>query len=435
MLFRARAPRPITIALVALATVFAIVAAAPAASAATLTGVAFKDLDRSGTWAMTEELLPGQELYLFKDGTYVTGATTDSSGRYTMAGLQDGDYRVEYAAPSWWALRDNWVPTTTGSLRAVRNVHVAGDTTADFGWRPIVRSTDPDAPISTYTGPSGLKVSSYDDAVTARELYDALALARLGEEASHVEVRFDLNGTSVTAASVAEADGVYSNYTARSFVSYDSWLDSGDRTLTHEYGHAWSLYYAYMVQRDPNLTSYLQARGLAGDTRVGSSYAWSPREMIAEDYRQLFGSANARSGGQINGEIPPAAQVPGLADFLTNAFVTPASPPPPPPPPPPPAAPKLSSLAMNPDPVKTTATAGFTLSASGTVTLRVLTSGGALVRTLVAGIAKPAGAVQASWDRLDAKGRRVGRGTYRLQADVVDSVGQTATSSATFAVA
>ena len=428
MLLRAgTTTRAIATAIITLAALLALAAAAPAA---TVSGVAFKDLDRSGTWAMTEELLPGQELYLFKDGAYVTGATTDSYGRYTMAGLQEGDYRVQYAAPSWWALRDSWVPTTTGSLRAMRDVHVSGDTTADFGWRPIVRSTDPDAPVTTYTGPSGLKVSSYDDVVGARDLHDALALGLLGAEAPRVEVRFDFSSSSETAASVAQSDGVYSNYIARSFVSYASWLDAGDRTLSHEYGHAWSLYYAYIVQQDPGLTSYLQARGLAGDSRVGSSYAWSPREMIAEDYRQLFGSPNARTGGQTNTEIPPASQVPGLANFLTNAFVTPPSPPPPPP-----AAPKLSSLAMNPDPVKTIATAAFTLSASATVTLRVLTSSGALVRTLVAAVPKPAGAVQASWDRLDSKGKRVGRGTYRLQADVVDGAGQMATSTATFAVA
>ncbi len=407
-------------------------AAAPATQAATLSGVAFKDLDRSGTLSATEELLGGQELYLFQNDAYVTGATTDASGRYTMSGLQDGDYRVQYAAPSWWALRDNWVPTTTGSLRAMRDVRVAGDYTADFGWRPIVRSIDPDAPISTFTGPSGLKVSSYDDVVPARELHDALALGRLGEEAAHVEVRFDLNQASVTATSVAESNGVYSNYSARSYVSYASWLDDGDRTLTHEYGHAWSLYYAHIVQQDPALTSYLQARGLAGDARIGSSYEWSPREMIAEDYRQLLGSPNARSGGQINTEIAPAAQVPGLATFLTDVFAKPAAPPPPPPPP---AAPNVSSLAINPDPVKTTGTVNFTLSAPARVTTRVLTAGGASVRTLLGGLDKPSGAITALWDRKDAAGRKVARGTYRVQVDVVDGSGQTATASKTFSVA
>jgi hypothetical protein len=420
----------------ALATSFAlfvVVVSAPAASAATLSGVAFEDVDRSGSWSLTEKVLPNQELYLFAGDTYVSGATTDAYGRYTMAGLQDGDYRVQYAAPSWWALRNDWVPTTTGSLKAVRDVRLVGDTTADFGWRPIVRSTDPDAPITSYTGPSGLKVSSYNDVVAAREIHDALALGTIGEEAPRVEVRFDFNTTSVTAASVAESGGVYSNYSARSYVSYVSWLESGDRTLSHEYGHAWSLYYAYMSHADPDLSSYLQARGLAGDSRVGSGYAWSPREMIAEDYRQLLGSPSARAGGQINTDVPPAAQVPGLAEFLANEFARPAAPPPPPPPSEP-VAPTVTALAMNPDPVKSMGTAGFTLSAPASVTTRILTSGGTLVRTLLGGVAKPAGSVQASWDRLDAKGRRVGRGTYRVQVDVVDGAGRSATASRTFSV-
>ena len=86
---------------------------------------------------------------------------------------------------------------------------------------------------------------------------------------------------------------------------------SGDRTLFHEYGHAWSLYNAYLVQQDPALTAYLRARGLLGDPRLGTSYAWDPRELIAEDYRQLFGSPNAQLGGQINRDVPLAKESPG----------------------------------------------------------------------------------------------------------------------------
>src|SRR3954452_22304809 len=103
MLLTSARVRALAALLVMLASLLAAVATAPAARAATLTGVAFKDLDRSGSWSIAEELLPNQELYLFKDDAYVTGATTDAYGRYTMAGLQDGDYRVQYAAPSWWA--------------------------------------------------------------------------------------------------------------------------------------------------------------------------------------------------------------------------------------------------------------------------------------------------------------------------------------------
>jgi flagellar hook assembly protein FlgD len=89
---------------------------------------------------------------------------------------------------------------------------------------------------------------------------------------------------------------------------------------------------------------------------------------------------------------------------------------------------------MNPDPVKTTGTASFSLSAPASVTVRILTSQGALVRSLLAAVAKPAGAVSLLWDRKDAAGHRVAKGTFRLQVDAVDSAGQAATASATFGV-
>ena len=74
---------------------------------------------------------------------------------------------------------------------------MSATTTADFGWRPIVRSTDAAAPISTYTGPSGLRVSSYDDVVGAREIHDTLvAGARIGAEAPYTQIRFDLNANN-----------------------------------------------------------------------------------------------------------------------------------------------------------------------------------------------------------------------------------------------
>ena len=35
--------------------------------------------------------------------------------------------------------------------------------------------------------------------------------------------------------------------------------------MSHEYGHAWSLYYDTIVQQEGTLASYLKARGLDGD--------------------------------------------------------------------------------------------------------------------------------------------------------------------------
>ena len=352
MLLRSARSRATVVALVILAALLGAVAAAPAAQAASLTGVAFKDFDRDGLWQTSEPLLADQEIHLFAaSGPYLARSVTDTFGRYTFSDLADGDYRVDYSPASWWALRQDWVPTTAPSLKPSRSVSVSAATTADFGWRPIVRSTDGNAPISSFTGPSGLRVSSYDDVVPARELHDALATGLLGAEAAATEIRFDLYAGSMTSSSAVQTNGgPYQAYTATCYVSYLSWLDSGDRTLTHEYGHAWSMYNAFVVQQDPSLASYLQARGLAGDPRVNSSYAWQAGEMIAEDYRRLFGSANARTGGQINNEIPAASEVPGLADFLTTTFTTPPASPPPPPPPPPtaPAAPAAPASAAAP---------------------------------------------------------------------------------------
>jgi hypothetical protein len=113
-------------------------------------------------------------------------------------------------------------------------------------------------------------------------------------------------------------------------VTYSSWLgeDAGRATpdasaLSHEYGHAWTFQRATIVQQDQSLTAYLRARGLDGDPRVRSAYAWDPNEMIAEDYRQLLGPADGRDRPQMNTDIAPAATVPGLRDFLLGAFSQP----------------------------------------------------------------------------------------------------------------
>jgi len=119
-----------------------------------------------------------------------------------------------------------------------------------------------------------------------------------------------------------QTNGIYTDYNATSNVSYVSWLD-GDGELFHEYGHAWSLYNAYIVQQDPTLAAYLRARGLFGDPRIGTSYAWDTKEMIAEDYRQLFGTASAQGLTQMNRDIPAAKDVPGLKDFLAGVFTKP----------------------------------------------------------------------------------------------------------------
>ena len=294
---------------------------ASAATTCSLSGTAFTDVDRSGSWQADEPVRSGDVVYLYDgSGAYVAGATTDASGSYTFDGLACGGYRVEYGATTWWGLRSTHVPTTTGSVQPVREVAISGAARADFGWRTILRSTTAGQPITSFTGPTGLRVESYDDAVPARELYDALATGTLGAEAPSVTVRFDLSGTSTTSTSIGATLGRYDRFAAISSVSWLSWLDGGPTTLAHEYGHAWGMYRAYLVQQDPTLSSYLAARGLTDDPRLDTSYAWGRDELLAEDYRQLLGPPAARTTPQANTDLPPAAAVAGLRDHLLGAF-------------------------------------------------------------------------------------------------------------------
>jgi hypothetical protein len=291
------------------------------AETCSLSGSAFVDANLSGTRDPGEQPRVNELLYVFDDsGAYVLNARTDANGHYATPALACGTYVVQYSSSSWWAVRDDLTPTTTGSLLARKSVSISGAGTVDFGWRPIIRSTTAGQPLDTYVGPEGLRVESYDDVVPAKDVYDAALRGAVGAEARDLTIRFDLVSSGVTSTSITHSGTQYDGFQALTDVDFVSWLDTGDKVLSHEYGHAWSLYRAYLLQQDPSMQGYLQARGLTGDPRVNSTYSWYTNEMVAEDYRQLLGSATARSYPQTNTEIPPAASVPGLREYLVGAF-------------------------------------------------------------------------------------------------------------------
>ncbi len=146
----------------------------------------------------------------------------------------------------------------------------------------------------------------------------------IGDEAGRTVIRFDIGSNDYCSSKTISVGSTYTELTTDCNVAYLRWLDTGDQILFHEYGHAWSNYYAYIVQQDPTLTSYLRARGIdPSDSRLGTSHAWSRHEMIAEDYRQLFGSPNAQLRVQENTDIPLAKDVPGLEEFLSSTFMRP----------------------------------------------------------------------------------------------------------------
>ena len=293
------------------------------AGTASISGHAWRDADRDGVMDAGEQPLSDQVVFLFDaQGNRVDGVVTDASGRYSFA-VGGGTYTVRYGESSWRALWDSWVPTTTGTERPERTVTASASAVVDFGWRPITRSTDIARPLSQATGPEGLRVLSYTDAVDATSVASALTQGSgVGAEAASTVVRFGLGDRSYCATSLSGAPGAWTGQSADCYVDYRSWLEQKDAILFHEYGHAWSGYHEHVTQQDGDWSSYLAARGLAGDPRIGSGYAWYPEELIAEDYRQLLGSPTARAMPQSNSDIPAAEDVPGLADFLRSTYTT-----------------------------------------------------------------------------------------------------------------
>lgn len=294
------------------------------ANTGTIAGSAFKDLNRDGVKQSGEQPLANQTIYLFTLSPYANAGamTTDANGNYSFTGLTSGGYRVAYQMSSWQALWMDWTPTTTGSARPTADLQLNGEATVNFGWRPITRSTDPASPITTFTGPNGLRAESFNDVVPARDIYDAVMRGLVGPEAQYTTVRFDLSQTSSTSSGIAGEPGTFRNFNAISYNDWITWVRYGDYGIAHEHGHVWSTYHETIVQQDGDYSGYLNARDLTGDSRVGSSYTWDVAEMIAEDYRLLFGSEEARQRPHMNSAIPAPRDVPGLENYLRGTFTT-----------------------------------------------------------------------------------------------------------------
>ena len=135
---------------------------------------------------------------------------------------------------------------------------------------------------------------------------------------------------SQTATSASQSGGTFVNYQAIIYLKgvNSTFTTKPDAQLAHEYGHAWTRYWFFMRQGG-SWSTYLNTRWstadgsvtLATDSRTGTSYTWDPAEIIADDYRLLFGSSLAvsQSPNSLNTSIVAPSAQPGLRDwFLTT---------------------------------------------------------------------------------------------------------------------
>jgi hypothetical protein len=168
---------------------------------------------------------------------------------------------------------------------------------------------------------------------TAQQIYDllkpsALQLSLIGP---HLTINVQDTYASQTVTSASTSGGIYNSFSATIYLKgvNSTFSTQPDAQIAHEYGHAWTLYHLYMTENG-NWSAFLNARWttsdgsvtLATDPRLDSTYAWNRAEIIAEDYRLLFGDALAISERpmQMNTDIAQPTNVTGLRSFLLNTW-------------------------------------------------------------------------------------------------------------------
>jgi hypothetical protein len=140
---------------------------------------------------------------------------------------------------------------------------------------------------------------------------------------SSLTVQVQTQYATDTSTGVSQVAGVYQNYHAIIYLQATAnsvFTARPDYAVAHEYGHAWSTYHLYMTHSG-DWSSWLNFRGLTGNPLLDSSLSWDRSEMIADDYRMLFGSPAAVSeAAYINPQVADPRTVPGLHDFLANTW-------------------------------------------------------------------------------------------------------------------
>jgi len=204
---------------------------------------------------------------------------------------------------------------------------VAGNRSTVSATVTIATSTAGGSRLVTPEGAT-IEVAADVEGWTAQEVYEILRpnayqLSLIGPA---LTVMVQTAYASQTASSASESNGVYSNFRSIIYLRANGASNFDfrpDQIIAHEYGHAWTSYHLYVTQRN-DWTKYLQARGLLGDSRLDSTYNWSRGEMIADDYRLLFGTPTAQQqAGYINSAVVDPRTVPGLRDWFINTWATP----------------------------------------------------------------------------------------------------------------
>lgn len=158
---------------------------------------------------------------------------------------------------------------------------------------------------------------------TPADVYDLIrqSARNLGVVGPSTVVRLQDTYASQCSASAVRVGDAYTNFKASIYYKgvNSTFSVKPESQAAHEYGHAYTLRAYYMVSKRL-WTDYLKARGLYGDPRINTSYAWTPAELAADDYRLLFGSDKvlAQSPKHMNPYVAQPSTITGLAAWMAK---------------------------------------------------------------------------------------------------------------------
>ncbi len=186
---------------------------------------------------------------------------------------------------------------------------------------------------------------------------------------------------------------------------------------THEMGHV--LTAAFMDNSPARWDAYMQLRGLDSSFNGSTAaHADRAREIIAEDFRFLFGGRLATSTGSIeNHDLALPSSVDGLEELLVSFLAEKAMP-----------VSTAAAATAYPNPCNPRTTIEMALPAgavvNGSVRLSIYNIRGALVRTIDAGQISGS-TVSVVWNGDNSQGQGVasGRYIYQIQAGSVSAKG------------
>lgn len=167
--------------------------------------------------------------------------------------------------------------------------------------------------------PEGLTITGPEDIFTHGEVYAFLKGRRRGgvypevAKVTTVILTYDEDVRTSTRAGWSSTHGVditiYLSLRASSAFRYLPWSQA-----LHEWGHAVGEFHYYMTH-ERSWGVYLRHRGVEWNPRLGTTYPWMVREMMADDYMVCFGNRHLERKVHMNVELPVVEKAAGRRWF------------------------------------------------------------------------------------------------------------------------